>query len=275
MSYTGPFPITVPDGGTSATSFTAYSVVCGGTASTSALQNVSGVGTSGQVLTSNGSGTLPTWQAGGAGAVITVAIQTFTTSGTYTPTSGMIYCIIECQGGGGGGGGTNGVSQVSAGGGGSGGYSRGVFSSSMIGASQTVTIGSGGAGSPASTGGTGGTSSVGSLISCTGGTGGIVISTGTTVLGGTGGSGSGGSINIVGGKGGASFASGSANFGGAGSNSLLGFGGVGLVNSSGAAGNAATGYGAGGGGGSAGSPSSNQPGGNGSGGIVIITEFCN
>lgn len=52
----------VAGGGTGDTSFTAYSVITGGTTSTGALQNVSGVGTSGQVLTSNGAGTLPTWQ---------------------------------------------------------------------------------------------------------------------------------------------------------------------------------------------------------------------
>jgi len=52
----------VAGGGTGATSFTAYSVVTGGTTSTGALQNVSGVGVSGQVLTSNGASTLPTWQ---------------------------------------------------------------------------------------------------------------------------------------------------------------------------------------------------------------------
>ena len=55
-------PITVPYGGTGDTSFTAYSVVCGGTTTTGVLQNVSGVGTSGQVLTSNGAAALPTWQ---------------------------------------------------------------------------------------------------------------------------------------------------------------------------------------------------------------------
>jgi hypothetical protein len=53
----------VGDGGTGEASFTAYSVICGGTSSTGALQNVSGVGTSGQVLTSNGASALPTWQA--------------------------------------------------------------------------------------------------------------------------------------------------------------------------------------------------------------------
>lgn len=55
-------PVTVPFGGTGDASFTAYSVLCGGTTSTGALQNVSGVGTSGQVLTSNGAAALPTWQ---------------------------------------------------------------------------------------------------------------------------------------------------------------------------------------------------------------------
>ena len=62
-------PLTVPNGGTGDSSFTAYSVICGGTASTNPLQNVSGVGTSGEVLTSNGAGALPTWQAVGGGAV--------------------------------------------------------------------------------------------------------------------------------------------------------------------------------------------------------------
>ena len=54
--------ITVPFGGTGDTSFTAYSVICAGTTSTGALQNVSGVGTAGQFLTSNGAAALPTWQ---------------------------------------------------------------------------------------------------------------------------------------------------------------------------------------------------------------------
>lgn len=55
----------VAGGGTGDTSFTAYSVICGGTTSTGNLQNVSGVGTTGQVLTSNGAAALPTWQTGG------------------------------------------------------------------------------------------------------------------------------------------------------------------------------------------------------------------
>jgi hypothetical protein len=61
MDLTG--TLNVAHGGTGDTSFTAYSVLCGGTTSTGALQNVSGLGSSGNVLTSNGAGALPTWQA--------------------------------------------------------------------------------------------------------------------------------------------------------------------------------------------------------------------
>jgi hypothetical protein len=59
--------VTVPKGGTGLTTMTAYAVLAGGTTSTGALQQVSGLGTSGQVLTSNGTGALPTWQASSGG----------------------------------------------------------------------------------------------------------------------------------------------------------------------------------------------------------------
>ena len=52
----------VAGGGTGLTSTTAYAVLCGGTTSTGALQSIASVGTSGQVLTSNGAGALPTFQ---------------------------------------------------------------------------------------------------------------------------------------------------------------------------------------------------------------------
>src|SRR3990167_3073553 len=55
--------VAVADGGTGASSFTAYAVICGGTLSTNPLQAVASVGSAGQVLTSNGAGTLPTFQA--------------------------------------------------------------------------------------------------------------------------------------------------------------------------------------------------------------------
>ena len=67
------FPIPVASGGTGDTSLTAYSVLTGGTTSTGAVQSVSGLGTSGQILTSNGAAALPTWQdsGGGGGGIVT------------------------------------------------------------------------------------------------------------------------------------------------------------------------------------------------------------
>jgi len=56
-------PLPVSDGGTGRTSATAYGVLCGGTTSTGAQQSIASVGTSGQVLTSNGAGALPTFQS--------------------------------------------------------------------------------------------------------------------------------------------------------------------------------------------------------------------
>jgi hypothetical protein len=61
-------PVTVPKGGTGIVTTTAYALITGGTTATGAFQHVSGLGTAGQVLTSNGAGTLPTWQAGGGGS---------------------------------------------------------------------------------------------------------------------------------------------------------------------------------------------------------------
>ena len=55
-------PITVADGGSGRASTTAYAVLCGGTTSTGAEQSIAGVGVSGQLLTSNGAGALPTFQ---------------------------------------------------------------------------------------------------------------------------------------------------------------------------------------------------------------------
>jgi hypothetical protein len=53
----------VAGGGTGATTFTAYSVITAGTVATGPFQNVSGNGTTGQTLVSNGPGALPTWQS--------------------------------------------------------------------------------------------------------------------------------------------------------------------------------------------------------------------
>jgi hypothetical protein len=54
--------VTVAQGGTGIATTTAYSVVFSGTTSTGAFQAAAGPGTSGQILTSNGAGALPTFQ---------------------------------------------------------------------------------------------------------------------------------------------------------------------------------------------------------------------
>lgn len=59
--------VPVADGGTGVSSFTATAVILGGATSTAPLTTVSGLGSSGQVLTSNGAALAPTWQAAAAG----------------------------------------------------------------------------------------------------------------------------------------------------------------------------------------------------------------
>lgn len=54
-------------GGTGVASLTAYGLLAGGTSSTGALQQIA-AGTSGNVLTSNGAGVLPSFQPGGGGS---------------------------------------------------------------------------------------------------------------------------------------------------------------------------------------------------------------
>lgn len=62
--------VTVPFGGSGLTSLTPYALLCGGTTGTANMQQVSGLGTTGFVLTSNGAGALPTWQVpAGSGTV--------------------------------------------------------------------------------------------------------------------------------------------------------------------------------------------------------------
>lgn len=58
-------------GGSGLNSNVAYELFAGGTVANGNFQQISGVGTSGQVLTSNGAGALPTWQASGSGSAIT------------------------------------------------------------------------------------------------------------------------------------------------------------------------------------------------------------
>lgn len=220
------------------------------------------------------------------GAVGTVNVQVFTSSGTYTPTSGMVYCIIECVGGGGGGGSAV-IASVGysfhGGGGGGGGYSRKRATAADIGASKTVTIGAGGGGGSGSglnNGAAGGDTSVDTLCVGKGGSGGQYGSIGQLAVGGAGGVAGTGDVTATGGAGqaGVYVTSGGANnilMGGQGGNSALGAGGKAvLANSAAAAGNDGTGYGGGGAGaGANNSASASASGGDGANGIVIVTEF--
>jgi len=56
-------PIEVASGGTGVASITAYTVICGGTTATDPVQPIASVGSATQVLTSNGVGALPSFQA--------------------------------------------------------------------------------------------------------------------------------------------------------------------------------------------------------------------
>jgi hypothetical protein len=219
----------------------------------------------------------------GGGGFSSVVIQEFTSSGTYTPTVGMAYCIIEIAGGGGAGGGAAATGSASTGaGGGSGEIARGVFSAASIGASQVVTIGAAGAANSGATGGNGGNSSVGALISANGGTGGIATGNTTYAIqpgsaGGTGGAG--GTFRSSGVTGTAAFINPGASIGwsGAGGSSPYGSGGqntiYNVVSGSNVPGNNAVGFASGGGGGMNTSSQSATLGGAGTAGIVIITEF--
>ncbi len=89
MAYKRISPQPVVEGGTGVQSNTAYSVLTGGTTATGAIQSVSGVGTSGQVLTSNGAAALPTWQAAGGGGGVTLGTMQSPTSGTTVTFTGI------------------------------------------------------------------------------------------------------------------------------------------------------------------------------------------
>ena len=202
----------------------------------------------------------------GGGSSLSVTMQTFTADGTYTPTAGIKYAIVHIVGGGAGGW-NAGSGNFGGGGGGAGEYATGVFSDVLIGVSQAITIGSGGA---PNTGG--GTTSFGALLTAVGapavlqflggigGTGGI--GTGLHIQGGSGLNGiiqtlSGPTYYLFGGSGGASF------FGSGGR------GGIGQ-NDPGQPGNA---YGSGGGGNGYWNATWGANAGTGASGVVIIYEY--
>lgn len=215
-----------------------------------------------------------------------LGVKTFTSTGTYTPTTGTKSVIVEAVGGGGGGGGcaANAAGNASVGqGGGAGAYGKSRFTTGFSGVSVVIgSAGSAGAAGPSGAGGSGGDTSFGTLLVCQGGPGGkpgasltppslgesatpnISTVTGANIASFSGESGTSGFIfssnnntGMVSGCGG----SGRFGSGGAGSSA------IGTVN-------AASGYGAGGGGAISSSAGSAQPGAAGSQGVVIIWEYA-
>lgn len=219
--------------------------------------------------------------------ITSIKVQKFTSSGTYTPSTGMVFCIIECLGGGGGGGGANNDSGSASqayggGGGGAGGYSRKYAIAADVGASKGVTIGANGIGGFASNVGTaGGDTSVGSPAICVGkgGSGGSYGSLSSYPYGGSGGVAGTGDVTPAGASGISGTYSQTTTFSGAsgtGGSSPFGGGGRGIfVNGNVQTGLNATGYGSGGSGCSTHGVTNGGSGGAGTPGLVIITEFCN
>ena len=211
-----------------------------------------------------------------------IGARVFTTSQTYTPTSGTTSVVVELVGGGGGGGGTfsTGGGQVSTGtGGGSGSYIRARFTSGFSGLSMTIGA-AGSAGAIGGAGGAGGTTSFGALASAPGGLGGGAGPSGVappyvqyTSNGAS--APSGANINGASGSNGDSaIASGVGSFkSGGGGASYFGPGGsaIGTATQNGVA---ASTYGAGGGGGATGSGvGTGNTGGAGAAGVVIVHEY--
>jgi hypothetical protein len=190
------------------------------------------------------------------------SVQTFTSSGTWTRTSGVTKVIVEVQGAGGGAGsGDNYPSQ----GGGGGGYVKKFINVSSI-SSATITVGAGGAGGVNANGADGGDSSwVDGTNTLTGGggVGGIWTNNAyATFYIDNRGSATGGDFNIQGGCG-------EVDNGGS---SSLGIGSY-RLNANANAVDQATGYGSGGNRPANNVNSSNYNGGPGKEGIVIVTEY--
>jgi hypothetical protein len=159
--------VPVSKGGTGATSLTANNVILGN--GTSAVQVVA-PGTSGNVLVSNGT----TWESAAPSAA-GINTQTFDASGTWTKPAGYAAgSRVYIQAWGAGGSGSRHSTAATAGGGGGGGYNERWLLLSNFGATETITIGAGGAARTGSNlaGAQGGNSTAGSLLTGFGGSGG-------------------------------------------------------------------------------------------------------
>jgi hypothetical protein len=239
-------PVPVASGGTGAATATAYAVQCGGTTTTGAHQSIASVGTTGQVLTSNGAAALPTFQTVSSSPIPTIDAKTSGTSATWTIPTSVTKVRITVVGGGGNGG-NNGTDY--GGGGGGGGYAVKVLT--VVAGTLTYTVGAATGTSQVSSG----TNNTITTIQATGG------SSGGATAGGAGGAGSNGDINISGATGGSGVVEAASYvINGIGGNSMLGFGGASNLSATGLVGNS---YG----GGASGSRNASKAG---AGGIVIF-----
>ena len=150
--------------GVAALNVTAKGSVAAGTGSTMAAL---AVGANGTILYANSAQTTGLEWAAPPSAITNV--QEFSGSGTWTKPAGAVSVLVELWAGGGGGGGQ--ASSFSGGGGG-GGYAIFLLAASACGATESVTIGAGGAGGTAGDGSAGGNTTFGSLVTARGGRGG-------------------------------------------------------------------------------------------------------
>lgn len=214
-----------------------------------------------------------------------IALQVFTSDGTYTPTTGMKFCLVISTGGGGGGGGcdSDGSSNAGAAGGAGAGTCISIFTAATIGANQAVVVGIGGPGG-AVTGGNGTAgedTTFGSLHTATGGPAGVGVAATVSFQGAAGISGAtptGGQLNIKGGDSGWGTGFGTtANtaISGYGGGSFWGGGGTGArqIGAGTATGGAGGPYGSGGGGGVNINTAAGIAGAAGADGVVMVLEF--
>ena len=248
-------PLSVAQGGTGVATTTVYAPLFGGTTTTGALQSGT-VGTAGQILTSNGAGALPTFQAPGASSVgRLLSTSIFTASGTWTKPAGCTQVLVQGVGGGGNGGSSGDVCGTGNAGGGAGGsYGQRLITSP--GATETVTVASATA------------TAFGSWISI--GRGGDGVSRCSTTNGGTPGSTTSADFSVPG-QAGVNGSVATPSGLGAGGNAALCWGLGAVARTTNGANNATSGYGGGGSG--AYSSGTNQGGGTGAAGILIVYEY--